>query len=86
MVSIKTEKRERDDLWLPLRLFPRCIVTQLQKEQPFIRTKRPQGKLWRPVFLTLEKWFILTFGEQMSLCKNIHVVSLHHKPFQAEKK
>ncbi len=29
---------------------------------------------------------ILTFGEQMSLCKNIHVVSLLQKLFQAEKK
>jgi len=32
MVSIKTEKRELDDLWLPLRLFARCVVRQLQEE------------------------------------------------------
>jgi hypothetical protein len=29
---------------------------------------------------------IRTFGEQMSLYKNFHMVPLHRKPFQAEKK
>jgi hypothetical protein len=29
--------------------FSRCVVRQLQKEQPFIRTKHPPGKLRRPV-------------------------------------
>ena len=49
VVSIKTEKRELDHIRLPLRLFARCVVRQLQKEQPFIRTKHPPGKLRRPV-------------------------------------
>ncbi len=32
------------------------------------------------------RWLFLTFGEQMSLCKNLQMVSLPQKPFQAEKK
>jgi hypothetical protein len=42
-------QRKLNDLRLPVRLFPRCVVRQFQKEQPFIRPKRPQGELWRPI-------------------------------------
>jgi len=38
------------------------------------------------LFTLTEKWFILTLGEQMNLCKNTWMVSLLQKIFQIEKK
>ena len=46
-VLVQIEKRELDHLRLPLWFFPRRIVGQLQEEQPFIRTERPQFQLRR---------------------------------------
>ena len=42
-------ERKLKDIRLLLRLFPRCILRQFQKEQPFVRDVCPQGELRRPV-------------------------------------
>ena len=47
MGHIEIRKRKLDDLRLPLWLFPCGVVRQFQKEQPFIRSERPQLELRR---------------------------------------
>ncbi len=48
-IPLEIWKRELDHIWLPLWLFPRCVVRQFQKEQPFIGPSAKTRKLRRPI-------------------------------------